>query len=154
MIKLIKKIFKKSKNKNDVLKKAVQLIEKKKMDDTINKVIDSYVFSIKNHPQFAHSDLFKARTEVIEIEFKYLLDRTIGWEHVEGEMFKIYNQLYTDDELQEMIKFYSTDLGKKLLETQDNINTMKMYFVNDKLKNNQEELSNILNKVESMPFNN
>ena len=153
---MFKRFFKK-KEKNDKvnkLKKAIQIVEKKKMDDTIDKVIDSYIYNIKNHPQFVHSDLFKVKTELIEIEFKNLLIKTIGWQFIEGEMYKIYDSLYTEDELNQIIDFYSTDLGKKLLNTQDNINTMKMYFVNNKLKNHQEELSEILNKVEAMPFNN
>lgn len=154
---MIKKWINKFKNKVDKseqLKKAVQIIEQKKMQDTIQKVIDSYIFTIKNHPQYAHSDLFKTKIELIEIEFKDLLTSTIGWEFVEGEMFKIYEKLYTEDELDQMIKFYSSDLGKKILTTQEDINAMKMYFVNGKLQDHQQELSNILTKVESMPFNN
>lgn len=153
---MIKKWINKFKkvDKTEQLKKAVQIIEQKKMEDTIQKVIDSYVFTIKNHPQYTHSDLFKTKIELIELEFKNLLTSTIGWDFVEKEMYKIYEKLYTKDELEQMIKFYSTDLGEKMLTTQEDINTMKMYFVNGKLQEQQQELSNILNKVESMPFNN
>jgi len=157
MIKWIKNLINKEVeevDKTEQLKKAVQIIEKKKMDETITKVIDSYVFNIRNHPQYQHSDLFKIKTEMIEVEFKNLLDGAIGWQHIENEMYRIYDKHYTKEELEEMIDFYSTDLGQKMLETQENINTMKMYFVNSKLKDHQNDLSKILNKVESMPFNN
>lgn len=154
IINLYNKLFKKKIDKTEQLKKAVQIIEKKKMDDTIKRVIDSYVYTIKNHPQYVYSDLFKVKTEMIEIEFKDLLEKTIGWKHIENEMYKIYDKYYTSDEIDEMIKFFSTDLGEKILETQETVNTLKMYFVNNKLKDHQQELSKILNKVETMPFNN
>ena len=53
-----------------------------------------------------------------------------------------------------MVKFFSTDLGEKVLETQEAVNTLKMYFVNNKLQDHKQELNNILSKVEAMPFNN
>ncbi|NTX17731.1 DUF2059 domain-containing protein [Myxococcus sp. CA056] len=43
------------------------------------------------------------------------LDNAIGWKKIKPKMVDLYTATFTEDELSELIKFYESPLGKKVL---------------------------------------
>jgi len=142
------------KDKFELVKKAVEIIEKDKMTDTINKIVSTYLYGFKELPQYKYSILFQTNTEIVELKFKNLLNNTISWDFIKNDLEKIYDELYNEDELIKMIDFYSTELGKKIINTQDIINDKKMNFVNKVLHKYQDEINNLFENIKTFPFDN
>ena len=67
----------------------------------------------------------KALLERYQAKANTALDQAIGWKKLEPELVSIYTSQFTERELAELIEFYESPLGKKML---------------DKLPEQQEEL--------------
>ena len=43
------------------------------------------------------------------------LDNAIGWKKIKPKMVDLYTQTFTEQELKDLVKFYESSLGKKVL---------------------------------------
>ena len=138
---------------NDIL----ELVEKQKNEEAIEKVVDTYINSVKIQPQYIHSDLFKAKADILKYQIHNFLDEHIGWNSwitIKEELLNLYKELYTEKEISQLIKFYSSKLGRKVLNSEDKINSLKMKMIYKKLNEHQPEISEMFSKLSNLPFNN
>jgi hypothetical protein len=70
---------------------------------TINKGVD---FQIRANPQLA-----PFKNVMLSFFKKYM-----GWDSIKGDLAKIYSEKFTVDEMNELIKFYKTPVGKKSIK--------------------------------------
>ena len=58
-----------------------------------------------------------------------LVSRELSWEKLKGPFINIYAESFTTEELDAMIKFYESPIGKKLLDKQPEIQQKAMQLV-------------------------
>ena len=58
----------------------------------------------------------KAALESYQAKANTALDKAVGWDKLKPELVKIYTTNFTEPELKDLIAFYESPLGKKVLE--------------------------------------
>lgn len=52
---------------------------------------------------------------------KAFFDKFLSWKQVEGKMIRLYSEAFTEEELRELIAFFSTPVGKKWAKVQPDL---------------------------------
>lgn len=86
--------------------------------------------------------LKKVRTDIEGFYKKY-----IGWDTVKDDLANLYAKYYTASELDELTKFYKTDLGQKTLKLLPKISVEGRKLGYDKVMSHQSELKTIIDKA-------
>ena len=60
--------------------------------------------------------------EAFQIRMYLLIDTRLSWDTLKSEYANIYTESYTEEELNQLISFYESPLGKKLLANSATIN--------------------------------
>ena len=58
----------------------------------------------------------KALLETYQAKANTALDQAIGWDKLKPDMVKLYTANFSESELNDLVKFYQSPLGKKVLE--------------------------------------
>ena len=64
--------------------------------------------------------------KIIEKEYGETVKEILNWENLEGPIGKIYEDHYTKSEMEDLIKFYKTPIGKKSIELMPAISAATM----------------------------
>jgi len=59
----------------------------------------------------------KATLERYQAKANAALDQAIGWDKVKPDMIKLYTDNFSEQELKDLVKFYKSPLGQKVLQT-------------------------------------
>lgn len=88
-------------------KAAEDLLESLNFDKAMTDIIDQMVDGdMQRNPEMG-----PYRKIIRDFYQKY-----VGYENIKGDMIRIYSAEFTEDELLELKRFYSTPLGKKTIE--------------------------------------
>jgi hypothetical protein len=74
--------------------------------------------------------------------FKYL-----GWDAVKQDVANLYAQYFTVDDLEQLIKFYSTPVGQKMLLITPELTQKSMAIGSQRVKEHMDELKDIIDKA-------
>ncbi len=58
----------------------------------------------------------KATLETYQAKANAALDQAIGWNKLKPDMVKLYTSNFSESELKDLVAFYQSPLGKKVLE--------------------------------------
>lgn len=87
---------------------AEQLITSIDLEGSYKRTMDSMIQAqIRQNPMIAQ----------FEPAMRAFFDRYLSWREVKPDMQRVYALTYTEDEMRQLIAFYQTPLGKRLLET-------------------------------------
>ena len=90
----------------------------------------------------------KAVLESYTARANQALDSTIGWEKIKPEMVKLYTDNFTEDELEGLIKFYQSDLGKKMIATLPRLSAQSAQLTQAKLEQAVPKVNGILAEMD------
>ena len=129
---------KESGNTKDAIKIAHELFAIMNLKKIYAKIVDDATNSlIRRAPQL----------QSVKKKIHAYYNKYIGWDSVKDEMAKIYAKYYTAKDLEELVKFYKTDLGKKTLETLPKISAEGRSLGINRMKKHQKELQEIVQKA-------
>lgn len=80
-----------------------------------------------------------ARTELIKF-----MNETVGYKAIEKDLIEIYQKNFTDAEQLQLIEFYQTPVGKKLVSLQPKLYQEAAEIGHRKMMERQEDLQKIL----------
>ncbi len=83
----------------------------------------------------------------VKDKIRAFYQKHIGWDAVKDDMAKIYAKYYSAKDLEELTKFYMTDLGKKTLALLPKISQEGRALGMKKIVSNQKELQDIVQKA-------
>jgi len=132
------KVTKEEGSKKDALKAAQELFSIMHLKDIYAKIVDDATNSlVRRAPQL----------KSVQKKIHDYYNRYIGWDAIKDEMAKIYAKYYSAKELEELVKFYKTDLGKKTLATLPKISAEGRSLGINRMREHQKELQDIIQKV-------
>lgn len=70
----------------------------------------------------------------------------ISWDALEPKITAIYAEEFTDDEIQTLIKFFRTDVGKKFINKQNSLMQKITKIANETANANQEKLYEMIHQ--------
>lgn len=74
------------------------------------------------------------------------LRQVVGYKAIEGDMIRLYQKHFSEAEVQEMVKFYKTPVGKKLARMQPVLFKEGAQIGQNRMMSRQEELQKLLSK--------
>lgn len=86
----------------------------------------------------------KALLERYQAKANTALDQAIGWKKLEPELVSIYTSQFTERELAELIEFYESPLGKKMLDKLPELNARSAQLTQKKLEVAVPEVNKLL----------
>ena len=81
--------------------------------------------------------------KVINKQFD-LINNEIGWKNVSGDYINLYMDMFTEDEIKQLIGFYETDLGQKLVDKMPELFARGMEIGQKRMLNKQAEIQQIM----------
>ena len=78
-----------------------------------NKVLQSFLAQMPQEPE-AHVKIITTRIDRIFNDFTQKVEHDLSVKDVQGLVFKFYNDEFSESEIQELLNFYETPIGKKL----------------------------------------
>lgn len=103
--------------------------------------VDKFVFDLKKDPQIAPH----VTKELILDLNQFFYELFISQETMTA-LAKIYSEYFTIDEMQELITFYQTPIGKKLIKTRAEITRQTQVVGDQLLKSKEKEFIEIVSK--------
>jgi hypothetical protein len=120
---------------SEAFKKAQTLFEKMNMRSTYDQIIDVMLAQeVKQYPAAAS----------YTNEMKSFFQKYIGWDAIKNDLAAIYAGYFTANEIDELITFYSTPTGQKMLLKLPDITQKSMQLASSKLTPHLEELTKII----------
>ncbi len=124
--------------KGDAIKMAHELFKVMNLEKIYARIVDDATNSlIRRAPKL----------ESVKKKIHAYYNKYIGWDAVKDEMAKIYAKYFTAKDLEELVKFYKTDLGKKTLATLPKINSEGRSLGIKRMREHQQELQEIVQKA-------
>ena len=68
----------------------------------------------------------QATLETYQAKANAALDQAIGWPKLKPDMVKLYTSNFSEQELKDLVKFYQSPLGKKVLEKKPAVTQQKL----------------------------
>ncbi len=140
--------------KETVKKEATKKVEQSLSKDAVaaaNKLFDA--MSLKEvYANIVNASTMslvrrEPRLKSVEDKIHSFYSKYIGWSAVKDDMAKIYAKYYTANDLNELAKFYQTDLGKKTLKMLPKISRDGRTLGIKKVMSHQKELQDIVQKA-------
>jgi hypothetical protein len=123
------------------IKLALELMDVTHMDAMMKNMQDQMRGMFQN--QFASSATCEAAKPIVEEFSSKLSDKvigTLGSEDFKVDVAAVYVEVFTASELQEMIDFYHTPLGQKMLARMPELMQKSMLITQTRMKSLQPEL--------------
>ena len=76
----------------------------------------------------------KALLETYQAKANTALDKAIGWDKLKPDMVKLYTANFSESELNDLVKFYQSPLGKKVLEKMPQLTQQSAQMTQAKLE--------------------
>jgi hypothetical protein len=76
----------------------------------------------------------KAVLETYQAKANAALDQAIGWNKLKPDMVKLYTTNFTESELKDLVAFYQSPLGKKVLEKMPQLTQQSAQMTQAKLE--------------------
>lgn len=86
-------------------------------------------FAESNAPQSE-----KAVLETYQAQANAALEQAVGWDKLKPDMVKLYTSHFTEQEMQDLIRFYESALGKKVLEKMPTLTAQSAQLTQGKLE--------------------
>ncbi len=86
-------------------------------------------FAETNAPQ---SD--KAVLETYQAQANVALEQAVGWDKLKPDMVKLYTRTFNEQEMKDLIRFYESPLGKKVLEQMPMLTAQSAQLTQGKLE--------------------
>ncbi len=77
------------------------------------------------------------------------LDRAVGWDKLKPDMVKLYTSNFTEQELKELISFYQSPLGKKVMEKMPTLTAQSAQITQSKLEAAVPQVNKLLADMSS-----
>jgi hypothetical protein len=122
----------------DAVEAAGKLFSAMNLKDVYKKIVEASTMSLVQR---------EPRLEKVKDKIEAFYNKHIGWDAVKDDMAKIYAKYYTAADLEELTKFYTTDLGKKTLAMLPKISQEGRALGMKKVMSHQEELQKIVQKA-------
>ncbi|MEO4046335.1 DUF2059 domain-containing protein [Pseudomonas sp. CAU 1711] len=75
------------------------------------------------------------------------LDKAVGWQTLEPELVDLYVRAFSEAELKELLAFYQTPTGRKLLEQLPQLTAMSAQLTQDRLQQAVPEVNQLLGEM-------
>ncbi len=103
----------------------------KQLDSTVSAIM--YIY-LESEPQLKkYHDIIQTYTKTY-----------VAWNQLKPDIINLYTKMYTEDELTELIRFYSTPLGKKTLETIPSLLKQSALIVKESFEKNGHKLDQMI----------
>jgi len=76
------------------------------------------------------------------------LDKSIGWDKVKPDLVKLYTQNFSEAELKDLIDFYQSPLGKKMMNTLPQISMQSAQLTQGKLEQAVPQVNKLLSDMD------
>ncbi|MGH8467292.1 MAG: DUF2059 domain-containing protein [Pseudomonas sp.] len=76
----------------------------------------------------------KAVLDSYQAKANAALDQAIGWNKLKPDMVKLYTSTFTESELKDLVAFYQSPLGKKVLEKMPQVTQQSAQLTQQKLE--------------------
>ena len=86
-------------------------------------------FAESNAPQSE-----KAVLETYQAQANTALEQAVGWDKLKPDMVKLYTSNFNEQEMKELIRFYESPLGKKVLEKMPTLTAQSAQMTQGKLE--------------------
>ncbi|BCD83991.1 hypothetical protein PSm6_03980 [Pseudomonas solani] len=86
----------------------------------------------------------KAALESYQAKANTALDKAVGWDKLKPELVKIYTTNFTEPELKDLIAFYESPLGKKVLEKMPTLTAQSAQLTQSRLEAAVPEVNKLL----------
>ena len=86
-------------------------------------------FAESNAPQSE-----KAVLETYQAQANAALEQAVGWDKLKPDMVKLYTSNFNEQEMQDLIRFYESPLGKKVLEKMPTLTAQSAQLTQGKLE--------------------
>lgn len=120
LISVVGSVVKANSNTNPYYDSVEELLLLMKMNETLERSFAQIrPIMIQQFQQIMDGELTPEQGEIME---KYLgkllnvLEEEMSWDRLKGDFIQIYMSVYTEAEIQEMIKFYQSPVGQKTVE--------------------------------------
>jgi hypothetical protein len=125
-------------------KLAAELLETMQVDKALNQSFDSVKDMQKQMIMKFGKDVAN-QALVIETQNKIMdvLKAELSWENLKPEFERLYAETYSAEELEGLLKFYQSPLGKKFIEKQPEMQRKTMLMV-------QQMMMRVMPKVQAM----
>ena len=75
------------------------------------------------------------------------LDQVVGWKTLEPELLELYTRAFSEAELKELVAFYQTPLGSKVLERMPQLMAMSAQLTQTRLQQAVPEVDKLLGEM-------
>ena len=96
--------------------------------------------------QFQQMNLTQEQSQIIDKYMGKMFDvmkEAMSWDKIKDDFIEIYISVYTEEEIQELIKFYQSPIGQKLIEKEPLIIQQSMSL-------SQKYMMNLLPKIQEI----
>lgn len=76
----------------------------------------------------------KAVLETYQAQANTALEQAVGWDKLKPDMVKLYTSNFNEQEMKELIRFYESPLGKKVLEKMPTLTAQSAQLTQGKLE--------------------
>ena len=112
-----------------------ELLVAMRMNVNVNKTIDQ-MMSMQTRVNPDGSAVIDATREFYE---KYL-----NWDAQKGDIVKLYQETFTEDEIRQMTAFYQTPVGQKVIETMPELSSKAMKITMERMAKHMKELREVI----------
>jgi len=110
---------------------AERLVASIDMESSYKRTMDTMIQGqIRQNPAIAP----------FEATMRAFFDRYLSWPQVRPDMVRVYALTYTEDEMRQLMAFYATPLGKRLLETMPELAARSSELTQRRLMEHMPEL--------------
>ncbi|CAD5109317.1 DUF2059 domain-containing protein [Zestomonas carbonaria] len=89
----------------------------------------------------------KALLEGYQAKANAALDKAVGWDKVKPDMIKLYTGAFTEQELKDLLAFYESPLGKKVLAKMPELTAQSAQLTQAKLETAVPEVNKLLSDM-------
>lgn len=101
-------------------------------------------FAESNAPQSE-----KAVLETYQAQANAALEQAVGWDKLKPDMVKLYTSNFNEQEMQDLIRFYESPLGKKVLEKMPTLTAQSAQLTQGKLEAAVPKVNQLLAEMTS-----
>ncbi|QKE62668.1 DUF2059 domain-containing protein [Aquipseudomonas campi] len=89
----------------------------------------------------------QALLESYQVKADAALNRAIGWDKLEPDMIKLYTSTFSESELQELMAFYQSPIGRKVLEKMPVLAAQSVQISQSRLQAAVPEVNRLLEEM-------
>jgi len=101
-------------------------------------------------PRFAQAQAPESKRAVLEsyqAKANAALDRAVGWEKIKPDLIKLYTVSFTEQELRDLVAFYESPLGKKVIAKMPELTARSAQLTQEKLESAVPEVNKLLSDM-------